>query len=228
MSLRSKLCAAATAAALAITLVAVGSPSAAAETISRKGAKTVRITAVAAPAGAMVLSSKITVKKGKKTVAKNKTSYKAKKGKYKVTSTVQYRDPISYQIAAVDLVGSDCRITTVELTSDRTAFRDYDGDGIGYYYGQATVRLTGDCSEVISTSGHRELYQWTTSWSEDPFIKTVEGSPSADHAALVLAASGFTVGDLEWVKGVEMSALPTVRAFSDIKTLKNSRTVTVR
>ena len=201
-----------------------------AETLRRRGAKTVQILPAAAPAGATVVSASVTVKKGKKTVARNRASYKAKKGTYKVTSTVIFRLPQSYTVLAGD-VWASCRVTSKELISDRTDWRDFGGDATGYYFGQVTVRYTGECVDDLYIGGLSQRLTWLTSWSDDELVMTADttDTSAATRAALVLADTDFKVGDVDYVDGADMSALPpATTVLGEQQILTSTRTVKVK
>ena len=221
--------AAAIAAALAmsVALGAVGASPASAETISRGGKKTATIRPAAAPAGALAQSATITVKKGSKTVAKNKASYKAKKGTYKVTSTLTYY-PLTVRAGKPDEVWAECRVEALQITSDRTDFRDYDKDGVGYYAGQVTVHYTGTCTDTIYTFGVSDTYTWQSSWNFDDWVATEDVSVSADRIAAITADLSYGLGDVDMVEGPALAALPKVKTLGTLVSAKTTRTVKVK
>ena len=208
-----------------VGLLFVGAAPGSAETLDRNGASKVVINPVGAPEGAQIVKAKVTVKKGKKTVARNKNFYRAKKGKYKVTSTITYRMPQVVAIPAGD-VWAECRVTSKVITSDRTAWRDW-GDGTGYYADQATVQYVGTCVDDIWVGDTYNRYTWDASWSEDEFLMTENAPVASDWAALKMAATDYKVGDVDYQPGADLSALPTATALGAAQVTKNTRTVIV-
>ena len=207
--------------------VALSAPVANAETLHLKHSKTVKIVPAAlAPASSRVTKAVITVKKGSKTVAKNKTSYKAKKGKYKVTTTVTFQQRRTVTASATDIWAS-CRIATMALTSDRTDWNDWF-DGTGYYAGQVTFTYTGTCSETIYAADGSHFVQWKTSWQADDYIMTEFVSPSASRTDAIIAEASYGLGDSDYVDGTDMKTLPTYQTWSPSRTVKATRTVTVK
>lgn len=134
--------------AAAVGLLLVGSSSAAAaETVHRTGSKAT-IMPVGAPAGAEVLSARVTVKKGHKTLAKNKKSYRAGKGTYRVTSRVSYRFPATRtRLPDVVTTGPATTTSTAPTTETKavpdTAFFDAVCTVTGRTITNRTVEATG-------------------------------------------------------------------------------------
>lgn len=184
------------------------------------------IVPVGAPAGAKVSKATVTVKKGSKTVARNKKTYKAKKGTYKVTSKITYR-PVTTTTIPADKIMAKCRVSSREITSDRTQWEEWF-DGTGYYAGQVTVRYTGSCTDSVFVGSKLTSMTWTTVWTEDDYIMTTEAAPSANWAALKLAEVSYKVGDIDYVFGKDMTTLPTISKLGGTKTTSNTRSVTVR
>lgn len=216
-----------------ITLLAFGAlalvaPPANAETLHTGRAKTVKIRpAKIAPAGAKIVRSVITVKKGKKTVAKNRTSYKATKGTYKVTTTVSYRQPRTITPSATS-VWSECRIATMRITSDRTDWRDWS-DGTGYYAGQVTFSYTGTCADTFyDQNGTAHYVKWATTWQYDDYVITDNVTPSASRSSAIIDAATYGLGDVDFVDGTEMSTLPAYQAWTAPQALTRTRTVRVK
>lgn len=174
----------ATIAATGLLLVG-GASSASAETLYRNGAKKVTITASTAkvPAGAEVTKARIWVKKGKKTVAKNKKFYKAKKGKYKVTSKVTYRFPATetyvpgvtttspaitktVPVTESDMAFERCTVTGRSIENRTVQATDYDSYwGEATVQGQAVITYTGNCTAEVVSLGYVE-HKWTDEWTE--------------------------------------------------------------
>ena len=212
-------------------LIAGAAAPASAETLYRTGANKVTITPQGAPEGAVITKAKVTVKKGKKTVARNKNFYKAKKGKYKVTSTISY-----FPVATVQMqpgnVYAECRVTNRELVSDRTEWK-YAGDPDAWLYGQVTIRYTGDCTEDpvafdYAIGSWVPSVTWQTTWIEDPLVM-VDYTGTTDRNATILADSDVAkIGDVANVSGDKMSSVPTYTTHGDQTTGKTVRTVVVR
>lgn len=221
-----KLVAIAVASLLSIGLTAASVPTAQAETIKRHGAKKVRILPKGAPAGATVVFARVTVKKGKKTLAFYQPSYKAKKGSYTVTSYIDYRVPTTYTPEPSSF-SADCRVTSREITQDRTSWNGYS-DGTGYYSGQVSVKYTGSCVEDFDAGDYQQRYTWDASWATDEYVFTDDTTPSADRAALILAELDYVVGDVDYVAGADLSAIPTVTTAGELQSLVKTRKVTVK
>ena len=184
----------AAAAATGLLLIGAAAP-ASAETMYRNGANKVTITAKGAPKGAPIITATVTVKKGKKTVARNKPFYKAKKGKYKVTSIVSYYSAIATQVQGPstqvqtpstqvqvppttklvpltqgDLVSEHCTVFKRTIADHTVAVTDYwvgDEGGTGMLEGLAAVTYTGGCSAwVYDEYNVAHPLAWTDDWTE--------------------------------------------------------------
>lgn len=180
--------------AAGIMIVGAAAP-ASAETLNRSGAAKVRITAQGAPEGAVVTNAKVTVKKGKKTVARNKNFYNAKKGKYTVTSTVSYYFPAhsiqgpsrqeqapstevqgpaitkTVPVLQRDMSGEKCTVTG-RTVANRTvqAVDFYDATDMADWAtvrGQAAITYTGDCTATFyDENGDAHRLAWVDDWTE--------------------------------------------------------------
>lgn len=204
-----------------------------AETLYRNGANKVTITAKGAPHGAQIIKARITVKKGKKTKAKNKPFYRAKKGTYSVASTIVYRPRTTLRRASASTVFAQCRVTSKAITSDRTSWNVWDvqedGTVIGYYAGQVTVRYTGKCNDRIWVGDTLKSFVWNSAWSDDDYIMTDFLPVNSNWAALKLAETSYVVGDLAYVDGPDMTVLPVIGwNYGTARTFVGKRTVVVR
>lgn len=228
MNLARRTAISAAAAALAITTIGLTAPTAHAQTLHTRHAKTVKIRpAKIAPAGAKIIRAMITVKKGNRTLAKNKAAYRATKGTYKVTTTVSFRLPQTITPSATS-VWSECRITSMAITSDRTDWNDWFDD-TGYYAGQVTFAYTGTCADTFyDQSGAAHYVKWTTTWQYDDFVVTENVSPFASRSSAIIDAATYGLGDVDFVDGTEMSRLPAYQAWTATQTLKRTRTVKVK
>lgn len=208
-------------------LLAGTAPAASAETLHRNGASTVTIRPSGAPAGAAVSGATVTVKNGSRTVAVNRKSYRATKGTYRVTSTLTYRKARTVTVPASS-VWAECRVSSKRITDDRTAWRSWF-DGTGYYAGQVTVRYSGTCTDTIYDSNYNSRrLTWQTSWSDDEYMVTDDHPASADWAAIKLAETDYTIGDVDHVSGEDMTQMPTYQVYGKKQTTRNTRTVVVR
>lgn len=181
------------------------------------------IVPVGAPAGAKVSKATVTVKKGAKTVARNKASYRAKPGTYKVTSKFTYR-PVSTTTISADRIWAKCRVSDRQIISDRTTWNDWF-DGNGYYAGQVTVSYSGSCTDTVFIGSSLKTLTWNSAWTDDEYIVTSDGAPSADWASIKLAQANYTIGDIAYVSGPEMTSLPTVSKLGSTRTTTRTRTV---
>jgi hypothetical protein len=220
----------AAAAAAGLVLVgALGTP-ASAETLTRKGGSAT-IKPVGAPAGALVTKARVTVKKGKKTVAKNRTSYKAKrKGTYKATSTITYKPRTTAKRASATHVFAKCRISSRTIISDRTTRHQWF-DGTMYYAGQVTVRYQGNCTDDLWVGSTLKHVAFPATWTDDDYVMTDDLPVGADPTAAKYADLYYGIGDIDYVSGTDMSAssLPAIGwNYGAARTIKKTRTVVVR
>lgn len=167
-------------AATAVAFSITAAP-ASAETLYRNGANKVTIKPIKAPAGTVTTKARVAVKKGSKTVAKNKSFYKAKKGKYKVTSTVTYFTPSSdvwvpevigssttkvVPVLESDMAFEQCIVTGRTITNRTVQAVDYsDYWGEATVTGQAVIAYTGTCTAEIASQGYVK-HSWTDEWTE--------------------------------------------------------------
>lgn len=213
------------------TVVALGvaAAPASAETMYRNGANKVTIKPVGAPADSVVTKARVTVKKGKKTVAKNKPFYKAKKGKYKVTSTITYISTFTRPMTYQDSGTAYCLIASRAVVSHQTTFVA-DGDGWGVVSGPATVRYTGTCTVDFypseAWSGAQTL-TYDTAWTEDVTVWDYERTTHDRTSVILDSASDVNT----WAYAYSsLESYPTLTFASSPweKVVKSTRTVVVK
>ncbi len=216
-----------------ITLLTLGTltlaaPPANAETLHTGRAKTVKIRpAKIAPSGTKVIRSVITVKKGSKTVARSKRSYRATKGTYKVTTQVTFQRPRIVTPSAASFY-SVCRISSMSIASDRTTWSSWS-DGTGFYSGQVTFAYSGNCTDTFYDQNFDAHYvAWRTSWQYDDYVITDNITRAADRSAAIIAAAYYGLGDVDYVDGTDMTTLPSYRMWAPTQTIKRTRTVKVK
>jgi hypothetical protein len=218
----------ATIAATGLLLVG-GASTASAETLYRNGAKKVTINPAGAPAGAVVTKAKVTVKKGKKTVARNKNFYKAKKGKYKVTSTITYIPTFTRPMTQQDSGTAYCLVTSHAVVSHQTTFVS-DGDGWGKVTGPATIRYTGTCTVDFYPSeawDGEQVVTYDTAWTED--VTVWDYVRTAHNRTAVILDHGADVNTWAYAYS-SLESYPTLTFHSSPweKVAKSTRTVVVR
>lgn len=206
--------------AATLPLGLVASP-AGAETMYRNGASKVTIKPTGAPAGAYITKARVTVKKGKKTVARNRPSYLAKRGTYKAASTVTYRRRADY-IPADWAFDGTCTVDDGQVIQDNTA---WNWDGIWEVTGTAVVAYDVTCTDwfyAINRYGTQvqQTFTWNTTWLDDDevyFVTETEGD--WEYA--------YSIG--EQVSPDVVETMPTVPSYADqLTTKKSTRTVVVR
>lgn len=215
-------------AGLAVGTLAFTAPPANAETLHTHRAKTAKIRpAKIAPANARITRSVITVKQGSKTVAKDKRSYKAKRGTYKVTTKVTFQRQLTVTLAATS-VWTACRIDSMAIASDRTTWSSW-GDGTGYYAGQVTFAYAGTCTDTFYDQSFGAHYvEWHTAWQTDDYVMTENVTAAQNRAVAIIAAAHYGLGDVDYVDGTAMTTLPTYRTWASAQTIKRTRTVKVK
>ena len=96
------------------------------------------------PSGYVNAGSTVTIKKGSRTIASNRTSYSAKVGTYTAYSTVRYRSRTAYRATQTEYLDIDnydiCTITSSALTETGTV-QDEFGTDVPYQI----ITNTGDC-----------------------------------------------------------------------------------
>ena len=222
----------AAAAATGLLLIGAAAP-ASAETLYRNGANKVTIKPVGAPAGAEVTKAKVTVKKGKKTVARNKSFYKAKKGKYKVTSTFTYFPTFTRPMTYDDQTSVYCNITSRAVIADQTTWVAYESDpSEGRVTGPATIQYTGTCRvdfyPTAAWSGTQTV-TYPTTWTEDEAVFETSVPQAHDRAAVILAGDYDREG--QWMYAYSpLGSYPTLtfRSSPWETTSKSTRTVVVK
>lgn len=223
----------ATVAATGLLLIG-GASAASAETLYRSGANKVTITAQGAPAGAQVIKARVTVKKGSKTVAKNKAFYKASKGKYRVISTVTYLPMVTRPMTAADADSPYCLITSRAVVSHQTTWVAYDYDPAeGRVTGPARIRYTGTCTvEFYPTEayGGSQTRTYNTAWTEDVTVFGIFIPRVHDRNSVILEEEGTPVNSWTYASDSGLESYPTLTfATSPWElTTKTTRTVVVR
>lgn len=154
--------------------------------VDRKTKKATVKPSVKATGQVKVTSSKITVKQGKKTVAKNVSSAKLKAGKYSVTTTAKYKtwanktttkDVKTRKLVSngSKLVKMNCKVAGIEPQYFQgflidLLFLECTGDFDGVYEARAGYVLDIDDNWPIAGD-----MIWGESFPEEPYIRSVYG-----------------------------------------------------
>jgi hypothetical protein len=242
----------ATIAATGLLLVG-GASAASAETMYRNGANKVTITATGAPEGAQITKAKVTVKKGKKTVARNKNFYKAKKGTYKVTSTVTYYMPgtstwvegattsTTKTVAANDLYLGTCTVTSRAIAQDNSTYKYWYGQ-IDYLSGEVWVDYTANCPAYFYDSNfNSKMTNVSVKWRESVYVLVESGLTGVKSTDLWKdidmkyigqytddASSWTLVNPVTYTETTTAPGYWTYTPDGPSLTTKNTRTVSVR
>lgn len=183
------------------------------------------------PSGAQVSKARLTVKKGSKTVARNKASAALKAGKYRVTQTLTYRT-FSFATRSVRVVAAGTWLS-------KSAWYD---DPVGPYFESCTYTAveSGGGTLTVKCPVHRMVNEYDAkSLGSYTFRGTFTQDDYGFFADIAVAGQTFRdvllpeVGDTldELESFVAPSALyesQKYRSYSGVKTKKRSQVLTIR